>query len=275
LGGRIFLYDLKFHFSNLSIIQYFISFLNFVAFSFGLNIERRQNSERYLLEGVVNPNSKHKLSAFNTSRYIFDQRFYSSKSIENLNEPLTIRKRKGPVTPFASEPTDHLKEVIFGLMLGDLSAERYSSNGGTRLRFYMSSINKEYAAHLYFKFKEYVKTPPKEITRKINKLTGKIHTDVAFSTLKYSFFNWVMEDFYKKDPVLNRNIKILPLNAENQFTGVSLAFWIMDDGSYNKIKQNLTLCTDAFSEQDVLRLIEILKTKFNLSCGLILYDKKK
>jgi hypothetical protein len=43
-------------------------------------------------------------------------------------------------------------------MLGDLSADRYSINGGTSLRFYMSSINEEYANHLFFKFKEYVKT---------------------------------------------------------------------------------------------------------------------
>lgn len=160
-------------------------------------------------------------------------------------------------------------------MLGDLSAERYSTKGGTRLRFYMSSVNKEYATHLFRIFKEYVNTPPKEITRKLSKLTGKIHTDIAFSTLKYSFFNWAMEDFYRKDPVLNRNIKFLPLNADEQLTAVSLANWKMDDGSYNKIKHNLTLCTDSFYEEDVLRLIYILKNKFNLSCGLINYKKDK
>jgi len=155
----------------------------------------------YILEVLVNPNTEH---------------------ISHR-----ILKRKGPVTPFASEPTDNLKEIIFGLMLGDLSAERYSTNGNTRLRFYLSSINEEYANHLYLKFQEYVKTPPKKITRKLSNLTGKIHTDIAFSTLKYSFFNWVMEEFYKKDPVLNRNIKILPLNTEKQLTAVSLAYWIM------------------------------------------------
>lgn len=55
-------------------------------------------------------------------------------------------------------------------------------------------------------------------------MTGKIHTDIAFSTLKYSFFNWVIEDFYKKEPVKNRNIKILPLNIDKQLTAVSLAY---------------------------------------------------
>jgi len=49
----------------------------------------------------------------------------------------------------------------------------------------------------------------------------------------------------------------------------------MDDGSFNKSKGNLTLCTDYLSKEYVLRLIHILKTKFNLSCGLINYNKNK
>lgn len=42
----------------------------------------------------------------------------------------------------------------------------------------------------------------------------------------------------------------------------------MDDGSYNKIKGCLILCTDSYSKEDVSRLISILKDKFNLSCGI-------
>ena len=121
--------------------------------------------------------------------------------------------------------------------------------------------------HLYSMFSEYVLTPPKEMVRKkINKLTGKLQTDIAFSTLKYSIFNWTMEDFYVK--VENKNIKFVPANANENLTAVSLAYWIMDDGSYNKIKGCLILCTDSYSKEDVSRLISILKDKFNLSCGI-------
>ena len=153
-------------------------------------------------------------------------------------------------------------------MLGDLSAERYSLKGNTRLRFFMSIKNKDYIMHLYSMFSEYVLTPPKEMVRKkINKLTGKLQTDIAFSTLKYSIFNWTMEDFYVK--VENKNIKFVPAKANENLTAVSLAYWIMDDGSYNKIKGCLILCTDSYSKEDVSRLISILKDKFNLSCGII------
>jgi hypothetical protein len=49
----------------------------------------------------------------------------------------------------------------------------------------------------------------------------------------------------------------------------------MDDGSFNKIKGQLILCTDSYSKEDVLFLISILTKKFDLSCGLINYKKIK
>lgn len=89
---------------------------------------------------------------------------------------------KGPKTPSAPDLTDFQKEVIFGSMLGDLSAEKSQLTGNTRLRFYMSIVNKDYILHLYSIFKSYVKTPPKEINRNKNKLTGGLHQDIYFST---------------------------------------------------------------------------------------------
>jgi len=91
-------------------------------------------------------------------------------------------------------------------MLGDLTAERFSTNGNTRLRFYMSAVNRSYIYHLFSLFKLYVKTAPKEIERKRSYLTGGVHTDIHFSTLKYSFFNWVIEDFYIQN--LNKKKKL-------------------------------------------------------------------
>ena len=79
-------------------------------------------------------------------------------------------------------------------MLGDLSVERYSLKGNSRLRFFASIVNKEYILHLYDIFKPYTKTPPKEVTRKkFNKLTGHIQTDIFFYTLKYNYFNFSRE----------------------------------------------------------------------------------
>ena len=191
----------------------------------------------------------------------------------NLVIPITLDKRvKGPRTPPAPDLTDFQKEVIFGTMLGDLTAERSQKTGNTRLRFYMSSINKDLIYHLYSIFKSYVKTEPKFINRKLNKLTNIEHTDIYFSTLKYPMFNWVYDDFYVKNE--NKNIKIIPKDSINSLTSISLAYWIMDDGSFNKCKGYLILCTDSYSREEVLHLIDILKNKFNLSAALVSIKKK-
>ena len=143
-------------------------------------------------------------------------------------------------------------------MLGDLTAERFSLNGNTILRFYMSIKNQDLIYHFYSIFKSYVKTAPKVFNRKFNKLTKGLHQDIGFSTLKYPMFNWVYTNFYIK--IDNKNIKIIPKNSYDDLTSVSLAYWIIDDGSFNKLKGNLVLCTDSYSKEDVLQLIFILTT---------------
>lgn len=40
-----------------------------------------------------------------------------------------------------------------------------------------------------------------------------------------------------------------------------------------KPKNQVIICTDSYSKEDVLRLISILSAKFNLSCGLIVIPK--
>lgn len=166
-------------------------------------------------------------------------------------------------------------------MLGDLTVERVSLNGNSRLRFFASVINKDYINHLYKIFKLYTKTPPREVTRKkVNKLTGHIQTDIFFSTLKYSYFNFAREEFYilcnykNKDLVKNKFIKVVPLDIEKNLTAVGLAYWLMDDGSFFKSKNQIIICTDSYSKEDVMRLISILISKFNLSASLIILRKK-
>lgn len=142
--------------------------------------------------------------------FLFIHLWLNLSQIRIFNQKYSTRI-KGPKTPPAPELSDFQKEIIFGSMLGDLSAERSSMNGNTRLRFDMSNVNRDYINHLYSIFKVYVKTPSKELNRKLNKLTKGIHTDIHFSTLRYSFFNWAVEDFYVN--IENKNIKIVPVNA--------------------------------------------------------------
>ena len=54
-----------------------------------------------------------------------------------------------------------LEEIITGLILGDLYAERKNSNSNTRLQFKQSIVNKDYVNHLYSLFKDYCNSEPK------------------------------------------------------------------------------------------------------------------
>ena len=74
---------------------------------------------------------------------------------------------------------------------------------------------------------------------------------------------------------VGENSKIVPKDIINKLTPVSLAYWIMDDGSFSKSKGYLILCTDSYSKENVLYLTSILETKFNLSSSLFMVQKNK
>jgi len=112
----------------------------------------------------------------------YNSEFFYLNSIPvytGIKKRIVNLRRKGPKTPPASDFTDYQKEVIFGSMLGDLTAERTHFKGNTRLRFYMSLKNEKLIYHLYSIFKQYVKTEPKIYNRKLNNLTKGLHKDIG------------------------------------------------------------------------------------------------
>lgn len=76
------------------------------------------------------------------------------------------------------ELNPYLEEVLIGLMLGDLFAEKRNPNSNTRLQFKQSIKNKEYIDHLYYLFKEYCNSEPK-VTSSLDKRPGKKELNVS------------------------------------------------------------------------------------------------
>jgi hypothetical protein len=60
--------------------------------------------------------------------------------------------------------------------------------------------------------------------------------------------------------------KVIPSNIADLLTPLDLAYWIADDGSWNKVSKYVNLCTDYYSLAEVENLIEVINTKFNLNC---------
>lgn len=100
-----------------------------------------------------------------------------------------------------------LEDIIIGLMLGDLFAEKIKINSNTRLQFKQSVKNKPYIDHLYSLFKGYCSTPPKINCLKDNREgKKKLNESIKFWTLSLPCFNQFRYLFY--DEQLRRGLNI-------------------------------------------------------------------
>ena len=66
-----------------------------------------------------------------------------------------------------------LREMLVGLFLGVLHAEKQCINSNTRLQFRQGLINELYLLHLYSFFKPYCGSTPKILNSRVSAKTGK------------------------------------------------------------------------------------------------------
>ena len=123
-------------------------------------------------------------------------------------------------TKYDLELNADLIEIIIGLMLGDLFAEKRNPNSNTRLQFKQSIKNKEYIEHLYSLFKDYCNSEPK-VTSSVDNRPGKkeLNVSIKFWTQSLPCFNQFRELFYD-----DSGNKFIPLNLEDYLTSRSLAY---------------------------------------------------
>lgn len=176
--------------------------------------------------------------------------------------PILLAHIKTSNEKYSSEYKDNQElsqyqfQALIGLTLGDIHVKRLKPYYNTNLRVEQSLAHESYLFYLYNMFKNLVATPPMSPKRKPHKVTGKIYPSLTFSTLAFPSLNIFHELFY------NTGKKGVPLNISDYFTEISFAFWIMDDGT--KAVGALKLCTESFTYSDILILIDMLKTKFDI-----------
>jgi hypothetical protein len=153
-------------------------------------------------------------------------------------------------------------------MLGDSCMERDKLTHNPRIRFYKTYPgHTEYLLSLYDIFKNLVGTEPKIHIRKPDIRTKKNYQTIAFKSLRYSFFNYYYDLFYKYD-INNKRYKEVPDNIKELLNARALAYWIIDDGGIDVFKAT-HLNTDAFSLKDINLLVDALKDNFQLRTRLI------
>ena len=160
----------------------------------------------------------------------------------------------------------YLKQVLIGTILGDVHMRRSSEKANVRIIFRQGSINTSYLLHLYSLFKNFVLTPP-SVNTISDKSTGKLRYNISFATLSLPCFNELYESFYLEGK------KIIPNNIADLLTRISLAYWIMDDGSFTG--SGLKLHTNAFSLEELNLLIKALNKNFSIKASISVSNREK
>ena len=150
--------------------------------------------------------------------------------------------------------------VLVGALLGDGHAERLPS-GGVRFRFKQSVKHKDYIFWLwdFFKKRGYCSNNLPVLSEL--KLGNNLHKFYRFNTYVYSSWIDIYKLFYN-----NKKRKIIPNNLGELLTPLSLAIWIMDDGTFKN--PGVRIATNCFKKEEVERFVKILETKFNIKSTL-------
>jgi hypothetical protein len=174
----------------------------------------------------------------------------TSNSVKRISPPVLLplqKQRWEGAERNKLELDSKLKQILIGTILGDVYMRRFSEKSNVRITFRQGVIHASYLLHLYSLFQEFVLTPP-SVSTVTDKHTGKIRYNISFTTLSLPCFNEIYELFYLASASgLGREEgkKIIPNNIADFLTPLSLAYWIMDDGSFTG--SGLKLHTNAFS----------------------------
>jgi len=102
------------------------------------------------------------------------------------------------------------------------------------------------------------------VSRKIDKRSNSVM--LSFVTVTHNDFAFFRSLFYEG------NKKIIRPELANYITELSLAHWIMDDGSGDG-KYSIRLHTSGFTKEENVLLQDILKSKFGVRCKICEFEK--
>lgn len=132
--------------------------------------------------------------------------------------------------------------------------EKYSLNSNTRFRFKQAITRSDYVIHSFIALSHYCSNLPNITT---SKRKGNIFYGLGFGTRSLPCFNEIYNLFYKD------KVKRIPDNIYDLLTPIAIAHWIMGDGA--KLNKGLILCTDSFTVQELITLMNVLKIKYDIN----------
>jgi hypothetical protein len=212
-----------------------------------------------LLKGSLNNHIK--------LNYLF--RSYSNISANNSTELTLWNKKLGVTSMFQKSRlsnlereliklTPRIRSILIGIILSDGWIQK-RTGWNPRIGFKQSfPANFEYFWHVFNEISVLCSNYPvncKTITR------GKLFYALQLDTRQLNCLIEIFDLFYKVED--NKYVKSIKLELYHYFDYLALAHWIMGDGA--KKNNGITLCTDNFTIQEVVLLINILMLKFNIN----------
>ena len=191
------------------------------------------------------------------SKKVFNNKWIFS-SIELSKEQLS--KHKIPSTVW---------EVITGELLGDghLSYDPINKPQiNARLEFTFSAKILHYVNYLKFNVLAPICTSSSPTSWSNPNLDcgSKEPTQYWFSTKRLPTITDLYLSWYKE--IDGKFIKVLPFNIEELLTPIALAHWIMGDGYFTN--SSVKICTDNFTKEEVLKLIEVLHKRYDIKASI-------
>ena len=159
----------------------------------------------------------------------------------------------------------YTKGVIVGLILSD-GWLIISNSKNARLGFAQSGDHSEYFWFVFFSLSHYCSSYPRV----------RIRTNVLLlrkETISLEFFTRSMPCFTKIHSLFYPNgVKIIPNNIYELLTPIALGHMIMGDGT--ALQHGLIICTNSYSIEDVVRLINVLIIRYELECKIRLKKRQ-
>jgi hypothetical protein len=190
--------------------------------------------------------------------------FSTKVSINNLaltiwDKPLGISSmnNKPRITDLEKDMlklTSRVKSILIGLVISDGWIQK-RIHWNPRFGLKQSIKNFPFLWHVY---NEMAYLCSGDLYLGKSKLRNKIFYNLSFQTRQLNCLMEIYNLFY-----LNSTTKIIKPELFEYLDYISIAYWIMGDGS--KRNKGITLCTDSFTFKDVIILINILKIKFNIN----------
>lgn len=164
--------------------------------------------------------------------------------------------------------TDQQKDVIIGCLLGDGSMGITREKPFFGIKFEQGIIHESYLMHLFLIMYPYCGSLPQR--RWID--SQKTRQAVWFRTYRHSNFIHYFHLFYRilKDKTTGKisSKKYIPQNIDKYLTARVVAYWYMDDGTFNRArsfgKKQFLFSTQGFKKIECEILCQALLKNFNI-----------